>query len=281
MQGMRVLELGALALLGFLVGAAGTLVGVGGGFVMVPILLFLYPERPAHEITAMSLVVVLANAMSGTIVYWRQRRIDTTSGMLFALASLPGTVFGAIFVRFIPLPLFTLIFGVVLLAIGGWMWMPRRVAAIRAPLSGRGVVTRVMQDRLGQTFFYSFRLRQGVLISAGVGFMSGLLGIGGGVVQVPAMAMVLHFPVHIATATSQFVLMLISLQATGTHLATGTLRFDHNLAQAGAIAVGAVLGAQTGARVAPRVRGEAIIRVLASALLVVAIRLIYSGLRAL
>ena len=200
------------------------------------------------------------------------------SGAWFALATAPGATLGALAVHAIPRRQFTLLFAGALFVIGAWLLLPRAVTAIRAPLTGRGVVRRLVRDREGQTFLYSYRLWQGMAISAVAGLVSSLLGIGGGIVQRPAMAMVLHFPVHIATATSQFVLMLMAAEAMGVHVAAGVLSTDRSLAQAGAIAAGAVLGAQLGGRFALRLRGEAIVRVLGVAMIVVAARL---GLTAL
>lgn len=69
----------------------------------------------------------------------------------------------------------------------------------------------------------------GIGLSVAVGYLSNLLGIGGGVIHVPAMTYVLHFPVHIATATSQFTLAVMALAGTLVHLATGSLH--HGLPQ--------------------------------------------------
>ncbi|HMS60470.1 MAG TPA: TSUP family transporter, partial [Tepidiformaceae bacterium] len=73
--------------LGVAVGAFGTLVGAGGGFVLVPVLLLLYPDRDPETITSMSLFVVWANATSGTLAYVRQRRVDYFSGIWFAIGT--------------------------------------------------------------------------------------------------------------------------------------------------------------------------------------------------
>ena len=103
-----------------------------------------------------------------------------------------------------------------------------------------------------------------------MGFVSGLLGAGGGVLQVPLLTIVLRFPVHIATATSQFAYALIALEAAIVHLVTGGLELETDLAEAGLIAAGAVAGAQVGARLALRVRGALILRALSTVLLLVA-----------
>lgn len=272
------LEVVLLGLLGFAVGAFGTLVGAGGGFILVPILLLLYPDRPPEVITAMSLFVVMGNATSGTLAYARQRRIDVRSGVAFAVATLPGAVAGAIVVKMIDRTTFNLVFAAVLAAIGVYLLLPRPVISIREPLRGRGVVQRHLTDRTGTTFIYAYRRWQGLVISAGVGFVSSLLGIGGGIVHVPVMAIVLRFPVHIATATSHMVLALMALEATLVHFLDGTLKWDQTFAQAAVMAVGAVAGAQLGARLSSRIHGAHILRALGGALLLVAARLALTAL---
>ena len=269
------IEFGLLALLGVALGAFGTLVGAGGGFLLVPILLFVYPDTPPDTITAMSLFVVFANATSGTIAYWHQRRIDLLTGALFALATLPGAIGGAILVGHIPRHAFNVLFAVALAAIGGWLLLSRASTAIRDPLSGRGVLRRQLIDRSGTMYFYGYRLWHGLAISAVVGFVSSLLGIGGGIVHVPVMVVVLRFPVYVATATSHFVLALMALEATLVHIADGTLSWGPVLARSSAIAAGAIIGAQGGAYFSHRVRGETILRALGAALILVAVRLLW------
>lgn len=264
--------------LGVAVGLFGTLVGAGGGFVLVPVLLLLYPDTDPDTITAMSLVVVFANAASGSVAYGRQKRIDYRSGGWFIAGAAPGAIAGAVVVGYIPRRAFEGIFAVALLVLGAVLLLRREGRAIREPVTGRGVARRRIRDADGNTFVYAFRLWQGVAISAVVGFVSSLLGIGGGVVQVPAMATMLHFPVHIAAATSQFVLTFMAAEGTAVHLTTGGLGWDGNLLKAALIGVGAISGAQLGARLARRLRGQIILRALAGALVVVGLRL---GLKAI
>lgn len=261
--------------LGAAVGGYGTLVGAGGGFVLVPALLLLYPGEDPAAITSISLAVVFVNALSGSAAYARLRRIDVRSGLYFAAASLPGAVAGALLVQYVPRRAFDVIFGALLLSIAAYTWWSvGRPQVMRPPLRGRGVVTRVMPGTdEGQVFRYSFVLWHGVVFAAGIGFLSSLLGIGGGVIHVPVMITVLRFPVHVAVATSQFVLAFMSGEGAAVHLATGELG-GANLARAALIALGAVPGAQLGARLAQRVRGTMIARLLVLALVVVGGRLL-------
>jgi uncharacterized membrane protein YfcA len=259
--------------LGVMVGTFGTLVGAGGGFILVPVLLLLYPHARPDTITAMSLFVVWANASSGSIAYARQGRIDYRSGGWFALATLPGAIGGAIVVGYIPVRGFDAMFALALIVIGIFLMFRSQITAIQAPPEGWGVVRRQITDRQGNTFAYAFPLWKGILLSLGVGFVSSLLGIGGGIIHVPVMATMLHFPVHIATATSHFVLAFMAGEGTAFHFFDGTLGWNIALGRAALIGAGAIPGAQIGAVLSRRLHGTAIIRALAAALVLVGLRL--------
>ena len=263
--------------LGFAVGTFGTLVGAGGGFVLVPVLLLLYPHEDAASITSISLMVVFFNATSGSIAYARLKRIDYFTGLVFAAAATPGSIAGAYMVGAVPRQTFDVLFGVILLLLAAYTaWAAGRTAAIRTPVRGWGVTTRTMPGEEGQTFRYSYNLPQGIAYSVGVGFISSLLGIGGGVIHVPIMITLLRFPVHVAVATSHFVLALISFSGVAVHLSNGDLE-GANLVRALLLAVGVVPGAQAGARLAQRLHGPLIVRLLAIALVALGARLIMAG----
>jgi uncharacterized membrane protein YfcA len=264
--------------LGFAVGAFGTMVGAGGGFVLVPVLLLVYQHDDPAQITAISLAVVFANATSGSAAYARLRKIDYLTGCVFAAAAIPGSIAGALVVGSIPRDFFDLLFGVSLLVLASYTaWSVGRAEGVRSPVRGWGVVTREMRgDEPGSVFRYSYSMPQGIAYSASVGFVSSLLGIGGGVVHVPIMITLLRFPVHIAVATSHFVLAITAASGSGVHLFNGDLG-GHNLARAGLLSLGVVPGAQVGARLAQRFHGPVIARLLATALVIVGVRLLYAG----
>jgi uncharacterized membrane protein YfcA len=259
---------------GFLVGTYGTLIGAGGGFVLVPFLLLLYPTENPELITSISLAVVFCNALSGSIAYARTGRIDYRSGLLFALATIPGAILGALTTAYIPRRLFDGVLGVLmLLGAGVLLWRPGTEPHTPTPAFRHGLVRTVIEaDRTAHTFSYNPWL--GVGLSAVVGYFSSLLGIGGGIIHVPALVQLLHFPVHIATATSHFVLAIMALTGTLVHIATGT--FHHGLRRTIALSVGVLFGAQLGAWLSQRVQGTWILRGLALALGAVGIRLLLS-----
>jgi uncharacterized membrane protein YfcA len=266
--------LGLIAL-GFAVGTYGTIIGLGGGFILVPLLLLMYPDYGPESFTAISLAVVWANATSGSVAYSRQRRIDYLTGFIFVAASAPGVVAGVLLVHLVPERLFTILFAFLMMVLAGVALRgpPRRV---REPLSGPGVLRRSFETPEG-TYRYAYRVWQGVTLSLGVGLVSTMFGIGGGAIHVPAMIAMLHVPVRFAVATSQFILALATGGATLIHLANGTLAGDR-LVQAAALGAGAIPGAQMGAWIARRMRPRATLALLAVALAFLATRLLVKGL---
>ncbi|MEX1255679.1 MAG: sulfite exporter TauE/SafE family protein [Dehalococcoidia bacterium] len=262
--------------LGFAVGAYGALVGVGGGFVLVPALLIIYPDESQETITSISLFVVLANSISGSIAYARRGQIDYRTGVLLAAVAVPASVAGAFAVRYLPRHYFDLAFGIFLLAVAALLLagLARGTRSERAPLRpGRGVVVRTVRRPDGVTYRYAYDARQGLVLSAASGFIATLFGVGGGIMQVPVMITVLRLPVDIAVATSQFMLVFMSASGTSLHAITGDFAFDE-LSQGALLALGAVVGAQVGALLSRRLSGTTITRLLAVALVAVGIRLL-------
>jgi len=263
----------ALVLLGFAVGVFGTLVGAGGGFILTPVLLLLYPSSAPGLLTAISLVVVFFNAGSGTLAYSRQRRIDYRSGIVFAIATLPGSVVGVLVADKVSRPTFDVIMGVALTALA--LWLIRAHGEPGAGVEGVGV-PRTLVDVEGTVYSYRVRVRLGALLSVGVGFISSFLGIGGGVVHVPLLVGVLGVPTHVATATSHFVLAFMALVATITHVLAGSFHHGEGLLRAAELSLGVIFGAQLGAHLSRRLSGLHIQRLLAFGLLALGGRLILS-----
>jgi uncharacterized membrane protein YfcA len=260
--------------IGFGVGAFGTLIGAGGGFILTPILLLLYPHDSPRTLTAISLAVVFFNAASGSAAYGRQRRIDVRSGTVFGLATLPGAVGGALVVGLVSRHVFDGIMGGVLALLALWL-----LAGERWPLPQptRHLERRELTDRTGTSYRYDVSVRRGALYSVGVGFLSSFLGIGGGVIHVPLLVRALGFPVHVATATSHFVLAIMAGAGTVTHVVRGSFAHGHGFRRTVALAAGVVGGAQLGAHVSLRLRGQVIQWLLAAALAALAARLLLSS----
>lgn len=249
--------------LGFGIGVYGTLIGVGGGIILVPVLLLLYPEESPEIITSISLAVVFFNALSGSAAYARMKRIDYRSGLLFAAATIPGAILGALTTGYIPRRVFDVIFGLFLVVAAIFLLLRPIGEKAREHLP-RHYITRHLVEANGTKYTFSYNPIIGVVLSFFIGYVSSLLGLGGGIFHVPALIRLLNFPVHIATATSHFMLTIMSLTGTIVHVVTGV--FSHGFRQTLSLAIGVLLGAQLGAQLSQRVQGVWIMRSLAIAL---------------
>ena len=258
--------------LGFVVGAYGTLIGAGGGFLLVPILLLLYPEETPETITSISLAVVFFNALSGSIAYARMKRIEYRSSLIFSAATIPGAILGALTTAYVPRRLFDGIFGLLLMALSVFLVIKpggQEEGELLCPPNHRACT---VTEADGTVHRFSYNQALGVTVSLAVGYISSLLGIGGGIIHVPVLVNLLNFPVHIATATSHFVLANMALTGTLTHITTGT--FTHGIRRTILLSVGVLLGAQLGAWLSSKTQGTWIIRGLAIALGAVGVRLL-------
>lgn len=271
-----------LAALGFALGTVGTLIGAGGGFILTPILLLLYPRADPETITSISLAVVFFNALSGSAAYARMRRIDFRTGLLFAAATVPGAIVGALSTNYISRRLFDGALGLFLVSSSAYLIFARggerKAVGAPTPAGERRWwrCDRTLVEAGGEVHRYSCDLRVGVALSLFVGYVSAVLGIGGGIVHVPALVRLLDFPVHVATATSHFILAIMALTGTVVHIASGS--FAHGgVHRTIALAAGVLLGAQLGARLSARVRGVWIIRGLAIALGLVGLRILHQA----
>lgn len=259
-----------LAMLGLAVGCFGTVIGAGGGFILVPVLVLCYPHDSTQTITSISLAVVFFNALSGSIGYIRQRKVDVRSALWFSSTAVPGSVAGAITTGYLPRAMFELVLGAVLIGAAALL--------LAAPTKREPAEQPATDDSLLGPWIKHHRAT-GLALAFAAGFVSSLLGIGGGIIHVPALVHALGFPVHIATATSHFVLAVTAGSGTAVHLATGA--FQHGLRRAAALSVGVVIGAQLGARWARRAPPVFIMRALAVALVGVGARILYAGVHAL
>jgi uncharacterized membrane protein YfcA len=251
--------------LGFFAGGYGAFIGAGGGFVLVPALLLIYPDEPSETITSISLAVVFFNALSATVAYARSGKIDFKSGAIFALATIPGAIAGALATTAVSRTRFNFVFGLLLLAVAIFLVLnPGKKAAT--------TMAQVGVDGKPSGSLSRSSMLLGVGLSTVFGFISSFFGIGGGFLYVPTLVYLLGFPVRTATATSLFILTITSFTGTATHVASGL--FQTGIRRTIALSIGAMAGAQLAAKFSPRIRDEWLIRSLAIPLGLVGVRLI-------
>ncbi len=259
--------------LGILVGTFGTLIGAGGGFVLMPILLLAYPKANVETITCISLAVVFLNSFSGSYSYAKMKRIDYKSGIIFALATIPGAVLGVLTTEFIPRQMFNIVFGVLMIILSVYLFLHKTSKYKTIEKKNINHTKRQLIEKDGTIHTYSYNLMLGIILSLFVGFASSLLGIGGGIIHVPALAYFLNFPIHIATATSHFILAIMAFIGTIVHIVTGSFA-QGGIRRTIFLGIGVLIGAPIGAFLSNRLHGVWIIRILAIVLAIVGIRIL-------
>jgi len=254
-------------ILGVGAGIYGSIIGLGGGAIIVPVLLLVFHMDIRHTV-AVSLMAVFANALSGSLAYARQKRIDYRSGLWFAGMAIPGSLAGTLIVPFVPAKIFTMIFGGLFAIVSVFLFL--KPSGFQDGGCHRPGKARIIRDSRGHTFRYRVSLARGLPFSFVAGCLSSLLGIGGGVLHMPAMILWLGFPHHIAVATSQFIITISAFIGSCVFLAQGQVLPGPAIA----IAAGAIIGAQVGARITRHLSGNWLSRLLALALAAVGIRML-------
>ena len=265
-----------LIIAGLLIGVFGTLIGAGGGFILVPLLILFHPELSPASITAISIAIVAANAISGSVAYARSGRIDYKAGLLFALFTIPGSILGVQTTHFIPRHLFNILFGVLLIALSAYLFFrhSKTIKPILGDTHQKRWKHHELVDAGGNHFSYTYNQTRGIIISILVGYLSPVLGIGGGIIHVPALVQWLHFPVFIATATSHFILAIMATVSVIVHAFNGSYNDPKILHMVIGLIIGVVPGAQVGAWLSHKIKSHNIIRALALCLGIVGIRVL-------
>ncbi|WP_246945665.1 sulfite exporter TauE/SafE family protein [Bacillus pinisoli] len=266
-----------LFIVGVVGGVIGSLMGLGGGVIVVPALLYLSAYGLIGDISPQlavgtSLLAVIATGLSSTLAYYKKGNVDIKSGLLFFIGSGPGGVFGSWLNGFLDAETFTLYFGIFIILVSLLLFLQNRLTPVDLPKDNRVMMTYV--DAKGIEHQYGYHLPIAVIISFVVGCTSGLFGIGGGALMVPAMLLLFRFPPHIAVATSMFMILLSSTTSSLTHLYLGNIEWILALL----LVPGAWFGAKMGAAINTRLKPVTVVLLLRIFLLIFGLRLIIDGL---
>jgi uncharacterized membrane protein YfcA len=269
-------QVGLLFTLGLSVGMLGAAIGIGGGILLVPVLLVVFPDASPAVITSISLTAVVLNATSANLGYRRRRWQDPRTGLVLIAAAVPGAIIGALLTRLTERGAFEVIFGVALVAGSIYLGLRgRRLPQVTEP-SLKGSL-RHLVDR--EETVYDYRVREGLAagIAAGAGFIAAFFGIGGGIINVPVMMLVLKMPARISVATSQLELMIASFAAVLVHFFITLGEWDPWI-RGGIVGLGTLVGAQVGVYLAGRVSARVVLLVISVMLMLTGIRQIFTGL---
>ena len=270
--------------MGAAVGFLSGVFGVGGGFLLTPLLVF--AGIPPGVAVATQACHITASSVSGALTHWRRDGIDMKMGAVLAGGGLIGAIAGVQIFRILQQLgqiEFTVTAGyVVLLSSIGGLMLKESIGTIRAtrrghpPRLSQRPARRWMLDLPLRMHFKHSDLSISVIppIALGiiVGILTAILGIGGGFLLVPAMIYLLRMPTAVVVGTSQFQILFVTAVSTVLHAYTN---HTVDLVLAFLLVLGAASGVQFGVRVGSRLRGEELRALLGILVVVVAIRLLF------
>jgi uncharacterized membrane protein YfcA len=268
-------------------GVFGSLLGLGGGILIVPLLTLGF-GLPVREAAAVSLVSVIVTSSAAASVYLQRHTANLRLGMTLELFTAIGALAGG-FIEFalsdrVLAGLFTALLAYTAFTMARRRDAPRPAGAVApaavpaagpaatgdeaSPGAGSGISSVATLDRLSGPGYRVRNLGRGVVGAVFAGVVSAVLGVGGGIVKVPVMHLVMGVPLRIATATSN---LMIGVTATASAIVY-VIKGGMDPLVVAPIAVGVYIGASIGSRIAPRVD----VRVLRWLFVVV---LIYTGVQ--
>jgi uncharacterized membrane protein YfcA len=270
----------AILAVSFLAGLLGSLVGMGGGIIVIPALTILFGVDIRHAIGA-SIVAVIATSSGSAARYVRRHMSNLRLAMVLELATVAGALLGALVAGWVPARVLQLLFGGLLTYTAVAMVRHGAARAATAPrpdaLADRLALHGSYHDE-GEGRDVPYRVGRttlGLSVSGLAGLMSGLLGVGGGVLKVPAMTVGMGVPLKVATATSNFMIGVTAAAGAAVYF----MRGDVLPLVTGPVAVGVLLGATAGARILGRVPGRVVRGLFVAVAAVTAVRMLLEGIR--
>lgn len=240
----------SIALVALFAGSLGAAMGIGGGLVLVPILITLFSIDTEHA-RAASLISVAVTSMAGSLVYLKERAVDLVVGSYLQLPTAAGAVIGALVGTSIDPDLVRVLFAALLVFVAARLW----VHTWRDKVANQSEVVR---DSNGSVSTKAWLLAGASCV--GAGFVSSLLGVGGGIIFVPVLALMLFKSARHASATSTYLIGLTGAASALIYVRALTREGDDPTLVAVAIpaALGIFLGAQIGARLSRHIAGHAL-----------------------
>ncbi len=258
-------------------GLLGSLTGLGGGVVIVPVLSLIFGVEIRYAIGA-SLISVIATSSGAASAYVREGLSNIRIGMALEIATTLGALLGALLATVVSPSLIAVVFGVVLLgsAVSSPGAEPAREPAPGEPsrLSRLLRFEGVYESRRGPVHYEARAVPAGFGLMSVAGVLSGLLGIGSGAFKVIAMDRVMRIPFKVSTATSNFMIGVTAAASAGIYLNRGYV--DPFLAMP--VMLGVLAGSLLGTRILVKAPTRSLRRLFALVILVLGVEMIFNGI---
>ncbi|MCT4556226.1 MAG: sulfite exporter TauE/SafE family protein [Pelagimonas sp.] len=265
--------------LGGLVGVLSGMFGVGGGFLMTPLLFFI--GIPPAVAVATEANQIVASSFSGVLAHFRRRTVDLRMGVVLLIGGLVGAALGVMVFNYLralgQVDLLVKLCYVVFLGIIGGLMFIESLNAIRKTRSGAAPKRKKHNWIHGLPFKMRFRTSglyisviPPLLVGVCVGILAAIMGVGGGFIMVPAMIYLLGMPTKVVVGTSLFQIIFVTAFTTLLH---ATTNYTVDVMLAVLLLVGGVIGAQFGAIIGARLKAEQLRILLALMVLAVCFKL--------
>lgn len=258
-------------------GLLGSLTGLGGGVVIVPLLTLGLHVDIRYAVGA-SLVSVIATSSGAAAAYVREGYTNIRVGMVLEVATVTGALTGAVIAGLVSTDVIAVVFALVLLFTAFRSLQPRAehvTAEVADKWAARLRLDSTYPTPHGMQPYSVERVPVGFSLMYGAGVLSGLLGIGSGVVKVLAMDQAMRLPFKVSTTTSNFMIGVTAAASAGVYLNRGYI--DPGVAVP--VMLGVLVGALTGARLLPRVNTRGLRILFSAVIIVIALQMLYNGLR--
>lgn len=249
-----------LIIIGLITGSLAGMLGAGGGFVTVPLLVA--TGLNVHVAVSVSLAYYVVVAGAGVLRHLRQGTVDVPLGLLLMAPGIVAAQVGSQLSHRLPSRALELMVAALLVSVLGFFSSVRPPASEPVPLAelpaGPGAqhlaleagglsFARVRTVR-GRTYRYTVRVPRAVVIGGSVGFVSGLFGVGGGFILVPLLVGVIHVPMQVAVGSDLVAIAGNSISGTAGHILAGDIHLGQILRLGIPLVSGGIIGSQLGAR---------------------------------
>jgi uncharacterized membrane protein YfcA len=268
--------------MGFAIGFLSGMFGIGGGFILTPLLIFL--GAPSAIAVGTSASQVVAASVSSAVGHWRRNNVDVHMGLLLMVGGFVGALIGVVVLGYLKkkgqLDLFVALTYVVLLGVVGGLMLVESVRTLRASPVKTGAGRRrggrhtwieglPLKTRFRHSRIYASTIPF-VVVGAFIGLLTGIMGVGGGFLLIPAMIYLLHIPTRIVIGTSTFQIVCVTAFAT---VMQAVLNHTVDLLLSLPLMAGSVVGAQFGVGYSERFKAEQLRFLLALIVVAVAVRI--------
>lgn len=263
-----------LIIIGLLSAIIGSIVGIGGGIIIVPTLIFFgITQGILHHITPQtaigtSSIILIATGLSSTLGYLKVKQVDIRNGLILIIGILPGAFIGAYLSRFLTMHSFNLYFGLFLILVSILLMIRYKIPPLKLCQKPKYMKTYI--DGRGERHVYGVAPVIAVVAAFIIGLTSGLFGIGGGVLMTPFLLIVFRFPPHVAVGTSMMIIFFSSVAGSIGHVIQGHVVWSYGLI----LILSSYIGAQIGVKVNKTIKSDMVVLILRIVMLLLGLYLI-------